>query len=51
MAQKIKSAIGRRVSGIRRELWKLGTVPYNTAILLVTTAIMIQSQAWKLRDR
>jgi hypothetical protein len=50
MAQKIKSAINRRVSGIRKELWKLGTVPYNTAVLLVTTAIMIQSQAWKIRE-
>lgn len=51
MAQKIKSALGRRVSGIRKDLWKIGMVPYNTAVLLVTTAIMIQSQAWKIRER
>ena len=50
MAQKIKSAITSRMSGIRREIWKLGTVPYNTAVLLVATAIMIQSQAWKIRE-
>jgi len=51
MAQKIKSALGRCVSGIRKDLWKIGMVPYNTAVLVVTTAIMIQSQAWKIRER
>ena len=50
MAQKIKSALSRRISGLRRELWKLGIVPYNTAVILIAGAIMIQSQAWKLRE-
>ena len=50
MAQKIKSALSRRISGLRRELWKIGTVPYNTAVILITGAIMIQSQVWKLRE-
>ncbi|MBI5527381.1 MAG: hypothetical protein HY897_13695 [Deltaproteobacteria bacterium] len=50
MAQKIKDVLGRRLGEFRRELWKLGTAPYNAAILLVTAAIMIQSQAWKIRE-
>lgn len=50
MAQKIKSALSRRISGLRRELWKVGSLPYNAAIILITGAIMIQSQAWKLRE-
>ena len=50
MAQKIKNAFSRRIGEFRREFWKLGTAPYNTAIILVTAAIMIQSQAWKIRE-
>jgi len=50
MAQKIKNALGRRLGEVRREFWKFGTAPYNAAIILVTAAIMIQSQAWKIRE-
>jgi hypothetical protein len=50
MAQKIRNAVVARVTDIRREFWKAGTVPYNAAVIMLTTAVMIQSQAWKFRQ-
>ncbi|MFA6033516.1 MAG: hypothetical protein WC889_11510 [Myxococcota bacterium] len=50
MAQMIKNAITTRLGGLRKEIWKLGTVPYNTAIIMATVAIMVESQAWKIRE-
>lgn len=50
MAQKIKNVLSRRLGEFRREIWKLGTAPYNAAVILVMAAIMLESQAWKIRE-
>jgi len=49
MAEIIKNAISSRISGLGKELWRAATVPYNTAVIIVTVAVMVQGQAWKLR--
>jgi len=50
MAKRIRNNLAMGMSDLQRELWKMGTVPYNTVVILITTALMIESQAWKLRE-
>jgi hypothetical protein len=50
MAQRIKNALAARVTDMRRDFWKVGTVPYNAAVMLLTTAVMVQSRAWLIRE-
>jgi len=50
MAKRIRNNLAMGMSDLQREVWKMGAVPYNTVVILMTTAIMFQSQAWKLRE-
>jgi len=50
MARKMRYEILAQLTDVTRDFWKIGTIPYNTFVILLTTAIMIESQAWKLRE-
>lgn len=39
-----------RLSSLRLQTWKLFTVPHNVMVFLLTTAILVQSRVWRLRE-
>ena len=45
------SSGARRLGGVRRALWKLGTIPYNAAVLLGMAVVLLESAGWKIRAR
>lgn len=50
MAERIKDTMNKWFGDVRAELWKIGTIPYNTTVIFAATAVMIQSRAWKIRS-
>jgi len=47
------TAIGltnERLNSLRLGAWKLLTVPHNAMVVLLTTAILVQSRVWDIRE-
>ncbi len=44
-----RDVLGRQVGTLRAYLWRVGGIPYNTFVVLLTIALLAKSKVWNIR--
>lgn len=50
MVKALNRSLSSFMGSVRMGVWKLGVVPHNTAVFLATSAVLVQSKAWRIRQ-